>query len=265
MAKIGLNNFRYSILTEAQDGTPSYNGATKPAKAISCSVSITNNEVTLYADDVLAESDTSFQSGEVTIGIDDEDQTTMSALLGHTVDASGEMVRNADDTAPYVGFGRIITKMVGGAYKYKVEALYKVKFAEPNQSDNTKGESIEFGTSELTGKVATLANGNWSVTKTFDEKSDAITYLEGLFAQSPAPTTYTVTNTLTHCSNSNTATTVNSGSSYSGTITADQDYTLGTVTVTMGGVDISSTAVDGGSISIAEVTGNIVITAEATA
>ena len=24
MAKIGLNNFRYSLLTEAEDGTPSY-------------------------------------------------------------------------------------------------------------------------------------------------------------------------------------------------------------------------------------------------
>ena len=221
--------------------------------------------MTLYADDVLAESDTSFQSGEVTIGIDDEDQATMANMLGHTVDASGEMIRNSDDVAPYIGLGRVITKMVGGSYKYKVEFLYKVKMSEPNQSDNTKGESIEFGTSELTGKVATLANGNWSVTKTFDDKDDAIAYLEGLMAQSPAPTTYTVTNTLTHCSNSNTATTVSSGSAYTGTITADQDYTLGTVTVTMGGDDISATAVDGGSISIASVTGNIVITASATA
>ena len=116
MAKIGLNNFRYSVLTEAADGTPSYAGATKPAKAISCSVSITNNSAKLYADDALAESDTSFQSGTVTIGIDDEDQATMAALLGHTVDASGEMVRSSEDVAPYVGLGRVITKMVGGTY-----------------------------------------------------------------------------------------------------------------------------------------------------
>ena len=40
MAKIGLNNFRYSVLTEAADGTPSYAGAVKPAKAISCNLSI---------------------------------------------------------------------------------------------------------------------------------------------------------------------------------------------------------------------------------
>ena len=181
MAKIGLNNFRYGILTEAQDGTPSYDGAKKPAKAVSCNVSISNNDAKLYADDAVAESDTSFQSGTVTIGIDDEDQTTMADMLGHTV-SDGEMVRKSDDTAPYVGLGRVIVKMVGGVYKYKVEFLYKVKFGEPSQEDNTKGESLEFSTSEMEGQVATLANGKWSVTKTFDTKDAAISYLEGLLA-----------------------------------------------------------------------------------
>ena len=60
MAKIGLTNFWYSKLTEAEDGTPSYDGATSFGKAISASVSITNNSAMLYADDALAESDTSF-------------------------------------------------------------------------------------------------------------------------------------------------------------------------------------------------------------
>lgn len=180
MAKIGLNNFRYGILTEATDGTATYGGAKKPAKAISCSVDISNNEAKLYADDAVAESDTSFQSGTVTMGIDDEDQETMAELLGHTVDNTGEMVRNAEDTAPYVGFGRIIVKMVGGLYKYKVEFLHKVKFSEPSQEDNTKGESLEFGTSELEGTVATLANGDWSKSNVFDTKAEALEYLEGL-------------------------------------------------------------------------------------
>lgn len=182
MAKIGLNNFRYAILTEAVDGTPSYNGAKKPARAISCNVEITNNEATLYADDVLAESDTSFQGGTATIGIDDEDQATMAELLGHTVSQDGVMVRNANDTAPYVGFGRVIVKMINNVRKYKVEFLYKVKFAEPSQEDNTKGENLEFATSEMEGTIAALANGNWSESKIFDTQAEAITYLEGLMA-----------------------------------------------------------------------------------
>lgn len=184
MAKIGLSNFRYAVLTEAQDGTPSYDGAKTPAKAISCNVSISNNDAKLYADDVLAESDTSFQSGTVTMGIDDEDQETMATLLGHSVDSqTGVMTRNANDTAPYVALGRIITKMVSGLYKYKVEFLYKVKFSEPSQENNTRGESLEFGTSELEGTVATLADGKWSETKTFSTKAEAVTFLEELMAQ----------------------------------------------------------------------------------
>lgn len=181
MARIGLNNFRYGILTEAQDGTPSYAGAVKPAKAVSCSVSITNNDATLYADDGLAESDYSFQSGTVTMGLDEDDITTMAALLGHTVD-DGEIVRNANDTAPYVGLGRVVVKMVNGVYKYKVEFLYKVKFGEPSQEDTTKGDAVSFGTTEIEGTIAALANGNWSKAKTFDTQADAISYLEGLLA-----------------------------------------------------------------------------------
>ena len=182
MARIGLNNFRYGILTEAQDGTPSYSGAVKPAKAVSCSVSITNNDAKLYADDGLAESDYSFQSGTVTMGLDEDDITTMAALLGHTVDEAGEMIRNSNDTAPYVGLGRVVVKMVNGVYKYKVEFLYKVKFAEPSQEDTTKGDTVEFGTTSIEGTVAALTNGDWSKTKTFDTQADAISYLEGLLA-----------------------------------------------------------------------------------
>ena len=39
MAKIGLNNFKYSKLTEL-DGIPSYAGAKTLGKAIDCKVSI---------------------------------------------------------------------------------------------------------------------------------------------------------------------------------------------------------------------------------
>jgi hypothetical protein len=71
---------------------------------------------------------------------------------------------------------------------------------------------------------------------------------------------YTVTNNLTQCTNSNSATKVVQGSAYSATITAKSGYELKSVTVTMGG---SPVTVSGGVINIANVTGNIVITAVA--
>lgn len=71
---------------------------------------------------------------------------------------------------------------------------------------------------------------------------------------------YTVTNSLTNCTTSNSATEAVKGGSYSATITANSGFELKSVTVTMGGSPVS---VSGGSINIANVTGNIVITAVA--
>lgn len=183
MAKIGLDNFRFGILTEDAEGNATYGVAQKPGKAITCNVSISNNDAKLYADNAVAESDTSFQSGTVTMGIDESDLETQATILGHTIE-SGEIVRNSNDVAPYVGLGRIVTKMVNGVLKYKVEFLNKVKFGEPSQEDNTKGESVEFGTVEIEGTISTLANGDWSKAKTFDEKDDAIAYLDAMFTAS---------------------------------------------------------------------------------
>lgn len=74
---------------------------------------------------------------------------------------------------------------------------------------------------------------------------------------------YSVTNNLTNCVSNNSATQAVGGESYSATITANDGYELSSVIVTMSGTDVSSTAVSGGTISIAEVTGDIVITAVA--
>lgn len=212
MARIGLNNLWYAKLTEAQDGTPSYDGARSFGKAVSANANISNNSAALYADDVLAESDTSFQNGTLTLGVDDDRDTVFAEVLGHTITDEGEVVRNANDVAPYVGVGRIIVKMVNNVKLYKVEILYKVKFGEPSQDDNTKGESVEFATSEIEGQVATLANGDWSDSKTFATKAEALAFIQATFA-SPTPTTYRVNYDVNGGTGSITAETVTAGES----------------------------------------------------
>lgn len=193
MANVGLTNLWFGNLTEGNDGTATYDGAKRLAKAVSCDVNITNNDAKLYADDALAESDTSFASGTITLTTDDDDDAVFAPLLGHTIDESGEVIKASSDTAPYVGIGRIITKMVNGAYKYKVDFLKKVKFSEGSKSEQTKGESIEFGTPSTEGIIACLNDekGTWNKTKTFTSKADALTYLKNLLA--PAGATYRVT------------------------------------------------------------------------
>ena len=178
MAKIGLSNLIWAKLTEAQDGTPTYANPKSLGKAVSANVSISNNSASLYADNTLAESDTSFQTGTITCGVDEDADSVFAELLGHTIDSeTGVVVKNATDTAIWVGLGRIITKMVAGVYYYKAEVLFKVKFAEPSSDDQTKGESIEFSTPEVEGAIATLADGKWCTSKTCATKNDALAFI----------------------------------------------------------------------------------------
>lgn len=94
---------------------------------------------------------------------------------------------------------------------------------------------------------------------------DTVPY-ELFIVQGGEQTEYNVTQTLTHVQSSNSATTANAGEAYTTTLTADEDYTIESVTVTMGGIDITATAYteSTGVVSIASVTGAIVITATAT-
>lgn len=77
---------------------------------------------------------------------------------------------------------------------------------------------------------------------------------------SPQPNMYTITQNLNNCTSSNSTTFAEENSSYTATIVAGSGYTLegATVSVTMGGTNINS-SYSSGVISIAKVTGNIVI------
>lgn len=82
-----------------------------------------------------------------------------------------------------------------------------------------------------------------------------------------AATVYrSITNSMTHVTSSNSAVSVEDGAAYAATLTAESGYTLGEVTVKMGGANITATAynADTGVISIAAVTGDVAIAAKAT-
>lgn len=220
MARIGLKNFRYSVLDSDEEVT----GAKSLGKAIDCKVSLELNSAELYADDSLAESDYTFNKGTVTITLDDDDDAILAPLLGHSISEEyvattdttpatgktyytksgttytkftgtnftagttyyeknssyGEVIRKDTDIAPFIAFGRILTKMVNGSYKYKVEFLNKVKFKDTMPDEKTKGESVEFTTVSIEGSVMKKTNGEWSRTKTFNTYAEASTYLDSL-------------------------------------------------------------------------------------
>lgn len=76
---------------------------------------------------------------------------------------------------------------------------------------------------------------------------------------------FSVTNTLTNCTTSNSSITAGECSIYSATITANSGYTLNgaSVGITMNGVDITSTAYNNGIVTISGVSGNLTISINA--
>lgn len=74
---------------------------------------------------------------------------------------------------------------------------------------------------------------------------------------------YSVTSNLTSVSIDNAAASVEGGTAYTATLSVATNYTIESVTVTMGGVDVTASVYADGVITIPEVTGDIVITATA--
>ena len=71
MATIGLDKLFYAKITEDADGNETYATPTSLAKAMSAELSVDLAEATLYADDGAAEVIKEFQSGTLSLGIDD--------------------------------------------------------------------------------------------------------------------------------------------------------------------------------------------------
>lgn len=104
-----------------------------------------------------------------------------------------------------------------------------------------------------------LADGTYTLKY---ENTDG-TYTEIGTLEVGAIVTYTVTQNLTEVTSDNSVTSVREGESLTLNLAVNDGYELSSIIVTMGGTDISSSAVNGNTITISNVTGNIVITAVA--
>lgn len=136
-----------------------------------------------------------------------------------------------------------------------VTTIYGISFGDPAPYDKTAG----------TGKDTAF---NINVLNPSEQAIYSFCYGAGIDRTiGYAATVYrSITNSLSHVSNSNAAVSVEDGAAYTATLTADSGYTMGNVVIKMGGVDITSTAYTAstGAISIASVTGDVTITAVAT-
>ena len=122
-------------------------------------------------------------------------------------------------------------------------------------------EAASSGGSGLTNEAKTALLNCFQHIAWADENGS--TYYTALQTALTPSENWSITNVLTHVTNSNANTTVAKNASYSATLTAGEGYNISSVTVTMGGTDVTSSVYSNGTITIASVTGNVVITAVA--
>ena len=120
------------------------------AKAMSADLSVELAEATLYADDGAAEIVKEFQSGTLSLGVDDIGGEAASVLTGSTIDENHVVISASEDGGAPVAIGFRAKKSNG---KYRYYWLYRVKFGIPATNLATKGDSITFSTPTIEGTV----------------------------------------------------------------------------------------------------------------
>jgi len=121
------------------------------AKAITVDLAIDILEATLFADDgpdiVVKE----WGGGNLTINVNDIGDLVAQDLTGATIDGNGVLVSTSEDGGDPVAVGFRAKK--GGSDTYRYFWLYKVKFATPSTSLQTKGDTITFQTPTIVGTL----------------------------------------------------------------------------------------------------------------
>lgn len=151
--RIGCDNVVVAKLTESTDGTPTYIEPTALPGVIKLSVNPNASLDTLFYDD--GPGDTAATLGKIEVEFEKNalSTTEKAYLLGHGIDTNGVLVFGANDVPPWIALGFRTLKSNG---TYKFVWLLKGKFSDPEESNETKGDSISFQTDTIKGQFVKL-------------------------------------------------------------------------------------------------------------
>lgn len=173
------------VTTETAGSAITYGTGSVIGKAIQGNVTWTRNDNPLYADDAIAEDDNSVTGGSIELGLDDLLDEARVTLLGDKAVTSGgdsTEYETTGDPAPYVGFGYIRVRRKNGETTYQACWYHKVQFGEESENAQTKGQSIEWQTPTITGRIMGVQNTatletNFRRRANFDTEAAARTWL----------------------------------------------------------------------------------------
>lgn len=186
-------------------------------------------------------------------------------------------VKTINDTAPDEN-GNIVVKGEGIAYDNTASGIdaTTVQGAIDKLSGGNADQGSGMSATASALLITILRNAVYST-----DQSANITALENALASGggeepdipdipdepdvPVVNTYTISNELVNVTSNNSVASVTEGASYTATLTAADGYNLDSVTVIMGGVDVTADVYADGVITIPAVTGNVEIVATASA
>ena len=155
--RIGCDNLVYALMKTEDTATtaPVYDAPKAAPGVISVNINPNSSQETLFADDGPMETATTL--GKIDVEINKAELTTENKadLLGHEVDTNGGVVYSDSDVPPWVAVGFRTLKSNG---KYRYVWLYKGKFTDPEDNNETKGDSINFQTDTIKGQFVKLNN-----------------------------------------------------------------------------------------------------------
>lgn len=185
MAYVGLRKPYVGQRTVSELGVVAFAAPEQMAKAVSLEITPNYSEGTLYADDGQAEYDKEFKDADITLGTDTIPVSMQGIMFGHTVSESDSTVtHNSGDQAPYVGMGIVEVQKVNDVKTFVAAFLPRVKFSEPSESFETKGDSITYKTPSISGKAFADDEGIWKKTCQCTTEEAAIAWIKTQFGVS---------------------------------------------------------------------------------
>ncbi len=185
MAKIGLAKPRYSKVTLSRDESGKEIETYGPGKMFSMAVDLTTSlnmaKTKLHADNGVARMVSEFIDGSISFTADELEREVEADITGADLDQeTGKLTNREDDAEQYIRFGVTVTRMNRQNKKQYCAVIFpRVMFDIPADDYETKGESIAFKTTTLTGEILRNVDGEWRIkSKWYETKAEAEAFLD---------------------------------------------------------------------------------------
>lgn len=146
--RYGISNAHYALYTEGTGGAAGTYATPVPMPgATQLTLTPQGNTWTFYADDIAYETGSSNTGYELSVTIAVFGDQAKVDLLGYATDSNGVVYEPADAEPKSCAF----LWEFGGSKVKKRGLLYNVKFTRPTMTGNTKTDSVDPDTDEITG------------------------------------------------------------------------------------------------------------------